>query len=61
METNNAKSQLNGAYAQVSDTARAYKSANVVSIVVGDHNYGEWSSREHEAMEPAILVLLLLL
>ena len=34
------------------DTARAYKAAGVKSIVVGDHNYGEGSSREHAAMEP---------
>ncbi len=34
------------------DTARAYKAANVPSIVVGGHNYGEGSSREHAAMEP---------
>ena len=52
METNNVKSQLNGEYAPVPDTARAYKAANVISVVVGDHNYGEGSSREHAAMEP---------
>jgi aconitate hydratase len=36
----------------VPDTARAYKAAGVHTIVVGDHNYGEGSSREHAAMEP---------
>jgi aconitate hydratase len=36
----------------VPDTARAYKAAGVLSVVVGDHNYGEGSSREHAAMEP---------
>jgi aconitate hydratase len=52
MKTNNVKSQLTSEYAPVPDTARAYKEAGVYSIVVGDHNYGEGSSREHAAMEP---------
>ncbi|PSG88022.1 aconitate hydratase [Aurantibacter aestuarii] len=51
-KTNFVKNQLNGEYAGVPDTARAYKAAGVKSIVVGDHNYGEGSSREHAAMEP---------
>ena len=51
-ETNKVKNQLTGEYGQVPDTARAYKKAGVYSIVVGDHNYGEGSSREHAAMEP---------
>jgi aconitate hydratase len=51
-ETNTVKNQLTGVYGAVPDTARAYKAANVPSIVVGDHNYGEGSSREHAAMEP---------
>ena len=51
-ETNKVKNQLTGVYGAVPDTARAYKAANVPSIVVGDHNYGEGSSREHAAMEP---------
>ena len=46
------KNQLTGDYGPVPDTARAYKAAGVPSIVVGDHNYGEGSSREHAAMEP---------
>jgi aconitate hydratase len=50
--TNKVKNQLNGEFGAVPDTARAYKAANVFSIVVGDHNYGEGSSREHAAMEP---------
>jgi len=50
--TNKVKNQLTGEYGTVPDTARAYKAANVPSIVVGDHNYGEGSSREHAAMEP---------
>jgi len=50
--TNKVKNQLTGEYGAVPDTARAYKAANVPSIVVGDHNYGEGSSREHAAMEP---------
>ena len=51
-ETNKVKNQLTGAYGPVPDTARAYKKAALKSIVVGDHNYGEGSSREHAAMEP---------
>ncbi|MDG2193263.1 MAG: aconitate hydratase [Polaribacter sp.] len=52
MKTNFVKNQLNGAYDAVPKTARAYKAAGVKTIVVGDHNYGEGSSREHAAMEP---------
>ncbi len=51
-EVNQVKSQLNGEVGAVPATARAYKAAGVPSIVVGDHNYGEGSSREHAAMEP---------
>jgi aconitate hydratase len=51
-ETNSVKNQLTGEYGPVPDTARAYKAAGVKSIVIGDHNYGEGSSREHAAMEP---------
>ncbi len=51
-KTNFVKSQLTGEFGGVPDTARAYKAAGVPSIVVGDHNYGEGSSREHAAMEP---------
>ncbi|MBM3418094.1 MAG: aconitate hydratase, partial [Bacteroidetes bacterium] len=50
--TNEVKNQLTGAYGEVPATQRAYKVAGVSSIVVGDHNYGEGSSREHAAMEP---------
>ncbi|MGY8924179.1 MAG: aconitate hydratase [Flavobacteriales bacterium] len=52
MKTNFVKNQLDGEYDAVPLTARAYKAANIKSIVVGDHNYGEGSSREHAAMEP---------
>ncbi|MBD3226257.1 MAG: aconitate hydratase [Caldithrix sp.] len=50
--TDNVKNQLTGEYGPVPDTARAYKAAGVPTIVVGDENYGEGSSREHAAMEP---------
>jgi aconitate hydratase len=50
--TNEVVNQLTGAKGEVPATARAYKAAEVSSIVVGDHNYGEGSSREHAAMEP---------
>lgn len=51
-KTNFVKNQLTGEYGGVPDTQRAYKSAGIKSIVVGDHNYGEGSSREHAAMQP---------
>src|ERR1700742_136919 len=51
-KTDSVKNQLTGEYAAVPATARAYKAAGVGSIVVGDENYGEGSSREHAAMEP---------
>jgi len=50
--TNKVKNQLTGEFGAVPDVARAYKAAGVPTIVVGDHNYGEGSSREHAAMEP---------
>lgn len=46
------KSQLTGEYGPVPATQRAYKAAGINTIVVGDENYGEGSSREHAAMEP---------
>ncbi len=52
MKTNFVKNQLSGEYEGVPDVARAYKANGIKSIVVGDHNYGEGSSREHAAMEP---------
>ncbi len=51
-ETNAVTSQLDGSVDEVPNVARAYKAAGVPTIVVGDHNYGEGSSREHAAMEP---------
>ncbi|PKH66183.1 aconitate hydratase [Flavobacterium sp. ALD4] len=54
-KTNSVKNQLTGVYDAVPAVARAYKAAGVPSIVVGDHNYGEGSSREHAAMEPRFL------
>tara|TARA_R110002072_G_scaffold91862_3_gene204774 strand:- start:406 stop:2679 length:2274 start_codon:yes stop_codon:yes gene_type:complete len=50
--TNKVVNQLDGSKGPVPATARAYKAAGVPSVVVGDHNYGEGSSREHAAMEP---------
>ncbi|MFY0483940.1 aconitate hydratase [Flavobacterium sp. PLA-1-15] len=54
-KTNSIKNQLTGQYDAVPAVQRAYKAAGVPSIVVGDHNYGEGSSREHAAMEPRFL------
>jgi aconitate hydratase len=51
-KTNFVKNQLTGEYGGVPDTQRAYKAAGIKTIVVGDHNYGEGSSREHAAMQP---------
>ncbi len=51
-KTNFVKNQLTGEYGGVPDTQREYKAAGIGSIVVGDHNYGEGSSREHAAMQP---------
>jgi aconitate hydratase len=52
MKTNFVKSQITGDYDAVPKTQRSYKAAGIKTIVVGDHNYGEGSSREHAAMEP---------
>lgn len=52
MQTNFVKSQLTGEYDAVPKTQRQYKAEGILTIVVGDHNYGEGSSREHAAMEP---------
>ncbi len=51
-KADSVKNQLTGAYDGVPKVQRAYKAANIGSIVVGDENYGEGSSREHAAMEP---------
>ena len=51
-KTDSVKNQLTGEYGSVPDVQRAYKAAGVPTIVVGDHNYGEGSSREHAAMQP---------
>ena len=52
MESNKVKNQLTGEYDEVPKVQRAYKGQGIGSIVVGDENYGEGSSREHAAMEP---------
>ena len=52
MDTNKVKNQLTGEYDEVPKVARAYKAKHIASLVVGDENYGEGSSREHAAMEP---------
>jgi aconitate hydratase len=51
-KTDSVKNELTGEYGAVPATARTYKAADIGSVVVGDENYGEGSSREHAAMEP---------
>ncbi|TXN34297.1 aconitate hydratase [Flagellimonas hymeniacidonis] len=51
-QTNFVKNQLTGEYGAVPDAQRAYKKEGIKTIVIGDHNYGEGSSREHAAMQP---------
>jgi len=51
-KTDSVKNQLTGEYESVPKVQRQYKAKNIGSIVVGDENYGEGSSREHAAMEP---------
>jgi aconitate hydratase len=51
-KTDSVKNQLTGTYDSVPAVQRAYKAQHIGSIVVGDENYGEGSSREHAAMEP---------
>ncbi|PIB34369.1 aconitate hydratase [Reichenbachiella sp. 5M10] len=60
-ETDSVKSQLDGAYGAVPDVQRAYKAAGIPTIVVGDQNYGEGSSREHAAMQPRHLGVIAVL
>ena len=51
-KTNFVKNQLTGEYDAVPAVQRNYKKEGINTIVVGDHNYGEGSSREHAAMQP---------
>ena len=51
-QANKVKNQLTGEYGEVPAVQRAYKAAGIPTVVVGDQNYGEGSSREHAAMEP---------
>ncbi|SRX55549.1 aconitate hydratase [Aequorivita sp. CIP111184] len=54
-KTNFVKNQFTGEYGGVPDVQREYKAKGIKTIVVGDHNYGEGSSREHAAMQPRFL------
>ena len=54
-KTNFVKNQLTGEYGGVPDVQRQYKASGLETVVIGDHNYGEGSSREHAAMEPRFL------
>lgn len=51
-KTNSVKNQVTGQYEEVPSTQRSYKENGIGTIVIGDENYGEGSSREHAAMEP---------
>jgi aconitate hydratase len=57
-KSNAVINQLTGEEGEVPAVQRVYKAAGIPSIVVGDHNYGEGSSREHAAMEPRHLGVL---
>ena len=54
-EANKVKNQFTGEYGGVPQTAAAYRDKGVKWVVIGDHNYGEGSSREHAALEPRYL------
>ncbi len=54
-KTNSVLNTQTGEYGEVPKVQRAYKAADISTVVVGDHNYGEGSSREHAAMEPRFL------
>jgi aconitate hydratase len=54
-KTNAVKDQLDSQYKPVPEAAKAYRDAGMGSIIIGDENYGEGSSREHAAMEPRFL------
>jgi aconitate hydratase len=60
-KTDYVKNQITGEYGPVPATQRAYKAAGIPTIVVGDHNYGEGSSREHAAMQPRHLGIRVIL
>ena len=51
-KVNLVKNQITNEYSETPDVARYYKNNNICSIIIGDENYGEGSSREHAAMEP---------
>ncbi len=55
MKSNHLKNALTGEYIEAPQVARAYRNAGVGSVVIGDENYGEGSSREHAAMEPRFM------
>ena len=54
-KANQVKNQLTGEFVAVPEAAKAYKSAGIGSVIIGDENYGEGSSREHAAMEPRVM------
>ena len=60
-QTNSVKDEITDKYGKVCDVARDYKAHGIKSIIVGDENYGEGSSREHAAMEPRHLGVIAVL
>jgi aconitate hydratase len=54
-KTNLVLNQLTREYNNVPAVARAYKTAGIGSVVIGEDNFGEGSSREHAALEPRFL------
>ncbi len=60
-KTDSVKNQMTGEYGKVPDVQREYKKEGIQTVVIGDHNYGEGSSREHAAMQPRHLGMRIVL
>jgi aconitate hydratase len=54
-QANSVLNYVTGEYMAVPDSARTYQKAGIGTVVFGEENYGEGSSREHAAMEPRFL------
>lgn len=54
-EANKIQNQITGEWGGVPQVAAEYRDKGIKWVVIGDHNYGEGSSREHAALEPRYL------